>query len=194
MSRIPGEGSAITEPVCSISASQVKVRGKKKHKQNDPLASLLGTASKAKLVDLLVRVASTRPAVRRECLEYLNRHTSQSPSRKKHSEGERLLALWSELAPDLDDLDTYGGGDYDADIQVSSLLQEMRDFALKVKQDNIKRPAFQEEFAKAVPGWQVGRLAGIEITLPHSFRYRGRQRYQPRQPASPRHSWLKDNT
>jgi hypothetical protein len=92
----------------------------KKHKQNDPLASLLETASKAKLADLLVRVASTRPAVRRECLDYLNRHTTLSPSRKKLSEGEKLLALWSEITPDLDELDTYGGGNYDADIHVST--------------------------------------------------------------------------
>ena len=29
------------------------------------------------------------------------------------------------------------------------------DFALKVKKDNIKHPAFQEEFTKAVSGWQA---------------------------------------
>jgi hypothetical protein len=87
--------------------------------------SLLETAPKAKLVDLIVRVAASRPAVRRECLDYLNLHTALSPSRKKQSEGEKLLALWAELAPDLDELDAYGGGDYDADIHVSSLLQEI---------------------------------------------------------------------
>ena len=70
-------------------------------------------------------MAASRPAVRRECLDYLNRHTTLSPSRKKQSEGEKLLALWAELAPDLDELDAYGGGDYDADFHVSSLLQEI---------------------------------------------------------------------
>jgi hypothetical protein len=96
-----------------------------KRNQDDPLAALLETTPKAKLVDLLVRVAATRPAVRRECLDYLNLHTALSPSRKKQSEGEKLLAQWAELAPDLDELDAYGGGDYDADIHVSSLLQEI---------------------------------------------------------------------
>ncbi|MFZ5593184.1 MAG: hypothetical protein ACOY4D_02765 [Pseudomonadota bacterium] len=97
----------------------------KKRKQDDPLAALMKTASKEKLVDLLVRVSATRPAVRRECLDYLNRHIALSPSRKKQSEGEKLLALWAELAPDLDELDAYVGGDYDADFHVSSLLQEI---------------------------------------------------------------------
>jgi len=65
----------------------------KKREQDDPLVALLETASKAGLVNLLVCVASTRPAVRRECLDYLNRHIALSPSRKKQSEGGKLLAL-----------------------------------------------------------------------------------------------------
>lgn len=97
----------------------------RKRKRDDPLAVLLETASKPKLVDLLVRVAKTRPDVRRECLDYLNKHATLSPSRKRQSAGEKLLALWAELAPDLDELDAYGGGDYDVDIHVSSLLQEI---------------------------------------------------------------------
>ncbi len=37
-------------------------------------------------------------------------------------------------------------------VAVLSDASRWRDFALKVKKDNIKRPAFQEEFTKAVPG------------------------------------------
>jgi hypothetical protein len=114
----------------------------KRHKQDDLLATLLKTVSKAKLVDLLVRVASTRPAVRHECLAYLSRHTALSPSRKKQSEGEKLLALWAELAPDLDELDAYGGGDYDADVHVSSLLQEIAQTLSRKKVDADYRQNF----------------------------------------------------
>jgi len=91
----------------------------RKRKQDDPLTALMETATKAKLVDLLVLVASSRPAVRRECIDYLTRHAALSHNQKKQSEGEKLLAMWSELAPDLDELDAYGGGDYDADFIVS---------------------------------------------------------------------------
>lgn len=107
----------------------------KKRKQDDPLAALLEVAPKAKLIDLLVRVASTRPAVRRECLDYLNRHTTLSPSRKKQSEGEKLLALWSELAPDLEELNACGGGDYGADVHVSSLLHDIAEVLSRKKID-----------------------------------------------------------
>jgi len=106
-----------------------------KRKQDDPLAALLDTASKAKLIDLLVRVSSTRPAVRRECLDYLNRRTTLSPIQKKQAEAEKLLALWAELAPDLDELDAYGGGDYDADLHVSGLLQEIAQVLSRKKID-----------------------------------------------------------
>jgi len=39
-------------------------------------------------------------------------------------------------------------------IEVLNDNERWRTFALKVKQDNLKRPAFQEEFAIAVPGWR----------------------------------------
>lgn len=96
-----------------------------KRKQDDPLAALMKAATKEGLVDLLVRVAATRPAVRRECFDYLKQHATLTPNQQQQSEGEKLLALWAELAPDLDELNAYGGGDDDADFQVSSLLQEI---------------------------------------------------------------------
>jgi hypothetical protein len=133
----------------------------KRHKQDDLLATLLETVSKAKLVDLLVRVASTRPAVRHECLDYLNRHTALSPSRKKQSEGEQLLALWAELAPDLNELDAYGGGDYDADFQVSSLLQEIAQALSRKKIDAGYR---QKLLGNALPYIESGN-AGLDDDL-----------------------------
>jgi len=127
-----------------------------KRKQDDPLATLLNTAPKAKLVDLIVRVAASSPAVRRECLDYLNRHTALSPSRKKQSEGEKLLALWAELAPDLDELDAYGGGDYDADIHVSSLLQEIAQVLSQKKIDSDYRQKLLDNALPYIESGNVG--------------------------------------
>jgi len=132
-----------------------------KRKQDDPLASLFETASKARLVDLLVRVASTRPAVRRECLDYLDRYTALSPSRKRQSEGEKLLARWAELAPDLDELDAYGGGDYDTDLHVSSLLQEIAQALSRKKIDAGYR---QKLLDNALPYIESGN-AGLDDDL-----------------------------
>lgn len=126
----------------------------RKRKQDDPLAAPIETVPKAKLVDLIVRVSASHPAVRRECLDYLNRHTVLSPSRKKQSEGEKLLALWAELAPDLDELDAYGGGNYDADFHVSSLLQEIAQALSRKKTDAVYR---QQLLDNALPYIESGK-------------------------------------
>lgn len=94
-------------------------------KRSDPLSALLAAAPVGTLADLLVRLAARRPDVRRECFDYLKKHVVLSPGQQRQSEGERLLALWDELAPDLDDLDAYGGGDYGVDCHVAGLLHEI---------------------------------------------------------------------
>jgi hypothetical protein len=133
----------------------------KKHKQNDPLAAFLETAPKAKLVDLIVRVTASRPAVRRECLDYLNRHIALSPSRKKQSEGEKLLAMWTELAPELDELDAYGGGDYDADFRVSSLLQEIAQALSRKKIET----AYRQQLLDSILPYIESGNAGLDDDL-----------------------------
>jgi hypothetical protein len=133
----------------------------RKRKQDDPLTALMETATKAKLVDLLVLVASSRPAVRRECIDYLTRHAALSHNQKKQSEGEKLLAMWSELAPDLDELDAYGGGDYDADFHVSSLLQKITQALSQKKTDSDYR---QKLLDNALPYIESGN-AGLDDDL-----------------------------
>jgi len=132
-----------------------------KRKQDDPLAALLETAPKAKLVDLIVRVAASRPAVRHECLNYLNKHAALSHNQKKQSEGEKLLALWAELAPDLDELDAYGGGKYGADFHVSSLLQQIAQVLSRKKVDADYR---QKLLDNALPYIESGN-AGLDDDL-----------------------------
>ena len=132
-----------------------------KRKQDDPLVALLETAPKAKLFDLLVRVAATRPDVRRECFDYLKKHATLTPSQQQQSEGEKLLALWAELAPNLDELDAYGGGDYDADFQVSSLLQEIAQ-TLSLKKTEA---AYRQQLLDKVQPYIESGNAGLDDVL-----------------------------
>ena len=97
----------------------------KKKKQDDVLGDLLSAASPKALADLLLQLPITRPDIRRECSEYLKQHVPLSKQQQHTSEGEAVLALWSELALDLDELDEYGGGDYGVQDDVSSLLYEV---------------------------------------------------------------------
>jgi hypothetical protein len=98
----------------------------KKPKKGDALAELLAAASPKVLTDLILELAAEWPDVRRECFDFLKTHVSVSKSLEKRSEGEIVLALWSELAPDLDELDSYGGGDYATEDPVVELLDQIR--------------------------------------------------------------------
>ncbi len=98
----------------------------KKPKKEDALGELLTVASSKVLTDLILRLAAERPDVRRECFDFLKMHTSLSKALKKRSEGEIVLALWSELAPDLSELDDYGGGDYATEDHVAELLYQIQ--------------------------------------------------------------------
>lgn len=98
----------------------------RKQKRDDALAELLSAAPPKALSDLILQLSTTRPDVRRECFEYLKKHVPLSQQQKNMSEGEAALSLWSELAPDLDELDEYGGGYYGMVDHVSSLLYEIK--------------------------------------------------------------------
>ncbi len=97
----------------------------RKRKPDDPLVALLASAPPRVLADLLIRLATARSDVRRECFDYLKKHVPLSDSQQKQSDGEVLLAYWSELIPELSELDDYGGGDYDQADHVASLLYEI---------------------------------------------------------------------
>jgi len=98
----------------------------KKTKKEDALVELLTAASPKVLTDLILELAADRPNARRECFDFLKTHVSVSKALEERSEGEIVLALWSELAPDLSELDDYGGGDYATGDHVAELLYQVR--------------------------------------------------------------------
>jgi hypothetical protein len=133
----------------------------RRRQQNDALSALLAAAPTKTVVDLLVRLAATRPDVRRECFDYLKKHAPLSDSQKKQSEGEALLAFWSELDPDLSELDDYGGGDYDQVDRVASLLYEIEQ---KLSRKKIDAKYRRELLANVLPYIESGN-AGLDDAL-----------------------------
>jgi hypothetical protein len=98
----------------------------KKKKQLDPLIDLLEVAKQETLIKLITGIAEDRPDVRRECFDYLKKHISLTAAQKTSSEGEIVMSLWWELYPGLEELDDYGGGDYETEDQVATLLHEIQ--------------------------------------------------------------------
>ncbi|MDY0038859.1 MAG: hypothetical protein RBS57_00990 [Desulforhabdus sp.] len=98
----------------------------RKAKKRDALSELLAAASHKVLSELISELANEIPDVRRACFDFLKSHVSVSKALEKRSEGEAILILWSELAPDLEELDMYGGGDYATQVLVAELLDQIR--------------------------------------------------------------------
>ena len=83
----------------------------KKSWKRDALAELISAAPPKVLSDLILNIASQSSDVRRECFDFLKSRVSVSKRLEEKSEGEIVLALWSDLELDLDDMDRYGGSD-----------------------------------------------------------------------------------
>ena len=133
----------------------------RKQKQSDTLVELLAAAPSKILADLLIRLAATRPDVRRECFDYLKKHVPLSESRKNQSEGEILLALWSELEPNLSELDEYGGGDYGVADDVAGLLYQIE---RRLSQKKIVAGCRRELLDELLPYIESGN-AGLDDPL-----------------------------
>jgi hypothetical protein len=99
----------------------------KKRKEGNALAELLEAAPHKVLSKLITELTVMFPDVRRECFDFLKSQSTVSKALAKRSEGEAVPALWSELAPDLDELDMYGGGDYGTEDHVAELLDQIRE-------------------------------------------------------------------
>lgn len=134
---------------------------KKTVSYHDPLRQLLEAADNKILVELIEDLAIMRPEVRRECFEYLKAHVTLSPDQQETSEGETVMALWGELAPDLDELDDYGGGDYSLADHVSDLLIEI----LKKLSTNKVPSEYRTELLNEVLSYIQSSNSGLDDDL-----------------------------
>ena len=133
----------------------------KKKQQQDLLAVLLQASSAEILQNLVLKLATARPEIRRESFEFLNQHVKLSVAQKEQSEGEVLLALWSELDMDLYELDEYGGGDYAMVEHVEDLLYEIEQ---KLGENKIET-SYRHDLLNSVLPFIARNNAGLEDAL-----------------------------
>jgi len=111
--------------------------GKKKSKKAaQPLQQLIEAADPAVLSELIQQLAASRPAARRQCLEFLQKHVNVTPENNTRADVEAVFSIWDELEPELADLIEYGGGPDEIVDHVAGLLY---DLAQKLKQCAIPR-------------------------------------------------------
>ncbi len=133
----------------------------RKKKPTDPLNDLLEAAKPEALIELITHLANSRPDMRRECFDYLQRHVNLSAEQQISSEGEIAMALWWELYPDLEELDSYGGGGDGTVDHVTSLIYDIQQkLAGKKINEEIRRQLLDE----VIPFIKSGN-AGLDDSL-----------------------------
>ena len=135
------------------------MREQKKSKATSRLTQLVRAADAAVLGQLVERLAGTRPDVRRECLEFLQKHVVLAS--EADTESAALFALWEELESDLAELDEYGGGDHGTEDHVGELLYEL---STKLKRSRIARDDRRSLLEEVLPYIRSGN-AGMDDAL-----------------------------
>ena len=138
----------------------------RKKKEKEPLAELLELASHEALADLIIELSEENPDIRRECIDFLKHDSKVSETLKLRSEGETVLTLWAELAPDLEELDMYGGGDYGMEDNVADLLYEIQ---TRLSSNEIEAEVRQTILERVVP-YIKSRNSGMSDLL-HDVAY-----------------------
>ncbi len=125
-------------------------------KTADPLNDLLGAAKPEILKNLVVHLSLFSPEMRRECFDYLKQYVKLTAEQEISSEGEIVMALWWELYPDLEDMDTYGGGDEDTEYHVVGLIDDIRKKLAGKKVDEETRRELLEQVIPFIKSGNAG--------------------------------------
>lgn len=135
------------------------MREQKRNKATGRLTELVRAADATVLGQLVEQLAGTRPDVRRECLEFLQKHVVLAS--EADTESAALFALWEELESDLAELDEYGGGDHGTEDHVGELLYEL---STKLKRSRIARDDRRSLLEEVLPYIRSGN-AGMDDAL-----------------------------
>lgn len=134
---------------------------KKSQRAKSPLQEFLRAADATVLGQLVQQLAATRSEVRRESLEFLQKHVTVTPETKADAEAEAIFTLWGEVELGLAELDEHGGGDYDTEDHVGELFYELSE---KLKKSHIARENRRALLDEVLPYIQSGN-AGMDDSL-----------------------------
>jgi len=139
---------------------------KNRRKAAQPLEQLIEAADPAVLSQLIQQLAASGSSVRRQCLEFLQKHVTVTSERNTRADVEAVFSIWDELEPDLADLNEYGGGPDEIVDHVAGLRY---DLAQKLKQCAIPRDDRCELLDYVMPFISRGN-SGLEDPL-HEVAY-----------------------